>query len=115
MAAAKASDSRGKVLLLELESGASPYAFRMSDFPTSTPVNMSVLNTADIWQLKRDGMKYQFLFTLMMHESEEPMANFVRSVDELKKAVQLKEQLRNVSRTEALKKKSVIGVRWQRW
>lgn len=110
MAAAKASSSRGEVLLLELESGLSPSTFRMSDFPTTTPINMSILNTADVWQLKRDGMKYQFLFTLMMHKREEPMENFVRKVDKLKKAMQLKEQLRNVSRTEALKKKRVIGV-----
>ena len=110
MAAARASSSSGLIFLLELDSGVSPYSFKMCDFPTTTPVNMAVLNTADIWQLRRDGIKYQFLYTLIMHEREEPMGSFIRQVDELKMAMKLKDQLRSVSRTEALKKKSVIGV-----
>ena len=110
MAAAKTNSSRGDLLLLELDSKYSQYSFKVSDFPSSVYVNMVVLDTADLWELKPDVKKYQFIFSLMLHEREESMAKFAREVEKLKVSMQLRQQLRNVSRTEALKSKSLIGV-----
>ena len=110
MAAAKTNSSRGDLLLLELDSGYSQYSFKVSDFPSSVYVSMVVLDTADLWELKPDVKKYQFIFSLMLHEREESMAKFAREVEKLKVSMQLRQQLRNVSRTEALKSKSLIGV-----
>ena len=112
MAATKANSSEGDLLLLELDSGLGQYSFKISDFPSSMFVNgnMAVLNTADLWELKSDVMKHQFLLSLMRHEREESMAKLTSEVEKLKASMQLRQQLRNVSRTEALKKKSLIGV-----
>ena len=110
MAAAKSNSSKSDRKMLELHSRKSSFSFALSDFPNSVQANMAVLDTADLWELKPEVRKYQFLLSLMLHEREESMATLSSEILRLKASMQLRQQLRNVSRTKALKNMSLIGV-----
>ena len=110
MAAAKTNSSKGERLMLKHHSKESSFSFAMSDFPSNVHANMAVLDTANLWEIKTDPRKYQFLLSLMLHEREESMATLSSEILRLKASMQLRQQLRNVSRTRALKNMSIIGV-----
>jgi hypothetical protein len=109
MSAVKASTSRGDILLLEMNKHVGPCGFKISDFPTNTPINKLLLNTKDLWSLT-GGQKYQFLYTLMTQDRKDFIAELNRDIHAVCTAIQQKKQLQSLSKAEVLRSKKIIGI-----